>query len=152
MGHRFWSCPIPDLAYHPSTAFPINSSPTSNPLLGSMDHASILSDGPRYPLLTRLSFNVHGVLYVGDDEHIAPVESEIRDLSSGLQMVKDEQAYLVVRERVHRNSECGEARRVHVKACPRQVVSTVSSCWFGLVLPFRSCVHDHDLARVQAFL
>ena len=50
------------------------------------------------------SFNVHGVLYVGDDEHIAPVEQEIRDLSSGLQLVKDEQAYLVVRERVHRNS------------------------------------------------
>jgi hypothetical protein len=72
----------------------------------------------RRPLVTstalsptdRFSFNVHGVLYVGDDEHIAPVETEIRDLSSGLQMVKDEQAYLVVRERVHRNSESGEAR------------------------------------------
>lgn len=44
------------------------------------------------------------VLFVGDDEHIAPVEQEIRDLSSGLQTVKDEQASLVVRERVHRNS------------------------------------------------
>lgn len=52
-----------------------------------------------------LSFNVHGVLYVGDEEHIAPVEQEIRDLSAGLQLVKDEQAYLVVRERVHRNSK-----------------------------------------------
>jgi hypothetical protein len=29
----------------------------------------------------------------------------VRDLSAGLQLVKDEQAYLVVRERVHRNSE-----------------------------------------------
>lgn len=50
------------------------------------------------------SFNVHGVLYVENEEQTAPVEQEIRDLSSGLQMVKDEQAYLVVRERVHRNS------------------------------------------------
>jgi hypothetical protein len=49
-------------------------------------------------------FNVHGVIYLGDEEHIAPVEQAIRDLSSGLQMVKDEQAYLVVRERIHRNS------------------------------------------------
>ncbi len=46
------------------------------------------------------------MLYVGDDEKIAPVEKEIRELSSALQMVKDEQAYLVVRERVHRDSEC----------------------------------------------
>lgn len=44
-------------------------------------------------------------MFMGDDEHIAPVEQEIRDLSSGLQLVKDEQAYLVVRERVHRNSQ-----------------------------------------------
>lgn len=41
---------------------------------------------------------------MGDDEQIAPVEQEVRGLSAGLQLVKDEQAYLVVRERVHRNS------------------------------------------------
>ncbi|ODN79921.1 hypothetical protein L202_03809 [Cryptococcus amylolentus CBS 6039] len=51
-----------------------------------------------------LSFNVHGQLFMGDEEQIAPVEQEIRDLSAGLQLVKDEQAYLVVRERVHRDS------------------------------------------------
>ncbi|WVN88179.1 uncharacterized protein L203_103380 [Cryptococcus depauperatus CBS 7841] len=51
-----------------------------------------------------LSFNVHGQLYMGDDERIAPVEQEVRDLSAGLQLVKDEQAYLVVRERIHRDS------------------------------------------------
>lgn len=51
------------------------------------------------------SFNVHGVIFMGEDEHIAPVEQAIRDLGDGLQLVKDEQAYLVVRERVHRNSE-----------------------------------------------
>lgn len=50
------------------------------------------------------SFNVHGILFLGDDEPIAPVEVEIRELSNRIQMVKDEQAYLVVRERVHRNT------------------------------------------------
>lgn len=50
-----------------------------------------------------VSFNVHGVLYSDQDE-MGPVEEEIRDLASGLQLVKDEQAYLVVRERVHRNT------------------------------------------------
>lgn len=51
------------------------------------------------------SFNVHGVIYMGEDEQIAPVEQAVRDLGTGLQLVKDEQAYLVVRERIHRNSE-----------------------------------------------
>lgn len=42
---------------------------------------------------------------MADDEQTAPVEQEIRSLSSALQLVKDEQAYLVVRERVHRDSQ-----------------------------------------------
>nr|ODN97757.1 COPII-coated vesicle protein [Cryptococcus depauperatus CBS 7855] len=52
----------------------------------------------------KFTFNVHGQLYMGDDERIAPVEQEVRDLSAGLQLVKDEQAYLVVRERIHRDT------------------------------------------------
>ncbi|KAF8528992.1 emp24/gp25L/p24 family/GOLD-domain-containing protein [Hysterangium stoloniferum] len=51
-----------------------------------------------------VSFNVHGIVYVGEDETIAPIEREIRDLANGLQSVKDEQEYIVVRERVHRNT------------------------------------------------
>jgi len=51
-----------------------------------------------------LSFNVHGVLYVEDNGEIAPVEHEIRKLSSSIQGVKDEQEYIVIRERVHRNT------------------------------------------------
>ncbi|KAF8525385.1 supernatant protein factor C-terminal domain-containing protein [Gautieria morchelliformis] len=51
-----------------------------------------------------VSFNVHGVVYVGEDETIAPIEREIRDLANGLQSVKDEQEYIVIRERVHRNT------------------------------------------------
>ncbi|RSH81533.1 p24 complex component [Saitozyma podzolica] len=76
-----------------------------------------------------LSFNVHGVLYVGDDEHIAPVESEIRDLSSGLQMVKDEQAYLVVRERVHRNTAESTNSRVKWWAIVQTVILFSVCAW-----------------------
>jgi len=51
-----------------------------------------------------VNFNVHGIVYVADDETIAPIEREIRNLAKGLQSVKDEQEYIVVRERVHRNT------------------------------------------------
>ncbi|KAJ7638561.1 emp24/gp25L/p24 family/GOLD-domain-containing protein [Roridomyces roridus] len=52
-----------------------------------------------------VSFNVHGIIYVGEDaDVVAPIEREIRALSNGLQSVKDEQEYIVVRERTHRNT------------------------------------------------
>ncbi|KAE8220145.1 hypothetical protein CF319_g6290 [Tilletia indica] len=49
-----------------------------------------------------VSWNVHGIIYVPDEGTMLPIEREIRDLSANLQAVKDEQAYLVIRERVHR--------------------------------------------------
>lgn len=52
-----------------------------------------------------VSFNVHGVMYVEDDGHTAPIEKEIRALSQALEAVKDEQEYIVVRERLHRDSQ-----------------------------------------------
>ncbi|KAF8204904.1 COPII-coated vesicle protein [Pholiota molesta] len=51
-----------------------------------------------------VSFNVHGVIYVSGDDIVAPIEREIRQLSAGLTSVKDEQEYIVVRERAHRNT------------------------------------------------
>ncbi|KAJ3512719.1 hypothetical protein NMY22_g15250 [Coprinellus aureogranulatus] len=51
-----------------------------------------------------VSFNVHGVIYVSGDDVVAPVEREIRALAAGLTSVKDEQEYIVVRERTHRNT------------------------------------------------
>ncbi|KZV65808.1 supernatant protein factor, C-terminal domain-containing protein [Peniophora sp. CONT] len=51
-----------------------------------------------------VSFNVHGVIYVDEDEIVAPIEREIRLLANGLTAVKDEQEYIVVRERTHRNT------------------------------------------------
>ncbi|TKY85676.1 hypothetical protein EX895_005216 [Sporisorium graminicola] len=60
-----------------------------------------------------VSFNVHGVIYVPDEGDMLPIEREIRDLAAGLQAVKDEQEYLVIRERVHRNT--AESTNTRVK-------------------------------------
>ncbi|KAJ1588850.1 hypothetical protein NDA11_007518 [Ustilago hordei] len=60
-----------------------------------------------------VSFNVHGIIYVPDEGDMLPIEKEIRDLAAGLQAVKDEQEYLVIRERVHRNT--AESTNIRVK-------------------------------------
>ncbi|KAF8506025.1 supernatant protein factor C-terminal domain-containing protein [Russula emetica] len=62
-----------------------------------------------------VSFNVHGVIYVGDDttDVVAPIEREIRTLAHGLTSVKDEQEYIVIRERTHRNT--AESTNARVK-------------------------------------
>ncbi|KIJ70342.1 hypothetical protein HYDPIDRAFT_77186 [Hydnomerulius pinastri MD-312] len=53
----------------------------------------------------QVSFNVHGIIYVEEDADIvAPVEREIRSLAIGLLSVKDEQEYIVVREKRHRDT------------------------------------------------
>lgn len=52
-----------------------------------------------------VSFNVHGVVYVSEsDSPQDPLEAEVRKLSDILSQVKDEQSYIVVRERTHRNT------------------------------------------------
>jgi p24 family protein beta-1 len=52
-----------------------------------------------------VSFNVHGVVYVSEsDAPQDPLEQEVKKLSELLAQVKDEQQYIVVRERTHRNT------------------------------------------------
>jgi len=52
-----------------------------------------------------VSFNVHGIVYVPEaDVPSDPLEAEVRQLSELLAQVKDEQSYIVVRERTHRNT------------------------------------------------
>ncbi|KAK7737479.1 p24 complex component [Cytospora paraplurivora] len=52
-----------------------------------------------------VSFNVHGIVYISESEAAQdPLESEVRKLSEVLSQVKDEQSYIVVRERTHRNT------------------------------------------------
>lgn len=60
-----------------------------------------------------VSFNVHGVVYVAGDGVVAPIEREIRKLAAGLVSVKDEQEYIVVREKSHRNT--AESTNARVK-------------------------------------
>jgi hypothetical protein len=48
-------------------------------------------------------FSIHSLILLAADV-VAPIEREIRSLASGLQSVKDEQEYIVVRERTHRNT------------------------------------------------
>ncbi|MCJ1402562.1 p24 complex component [Xylographa trunciseda] len=52
-----------------------------------------------------VSFNVHGIVYVPEAEAPSdPLEAEVKQLSELLMQVKDEQSYIVVRERTHRNT------------------------------------------------
>ena len=52
-----------------------------------------------------VSFNVHGIVYVSEaDAPQDPLEVEVRKLAELLERVKDEQGYIVVRERIHRNT------------------------------------------------
>ncbi|KKF95342.1 Endosomal protein P24B [Ceratocystis fimbriata CBS 114723] len=61
-----------------------------------------------------VSFNVHGIVYVSEaDIEADPLETEVRHLSELLAQVKDEQSYIVVRERTHRNT--AESTNARVK-------------------------------------
>ncbi|KAG5944495.1 hypothetical protein E4U59_007171 [Claviceps monticola] len=61
-----------------------------------------------------VSFNVHGVVYVTESELPSdPIEVEVRKLSNLVAEVKDEQQYIVVRERTHRNT--AESTNARVK-------------------------------------
>ena len=61
-----------------------------------------------------VSFNVHGVVFVSEAEAPQdPLEKEVRRLNELLALVKDEQAYIVMRERVHRNT--AESTNARVK-------------------------------------
>ncbi|KAL9067190.1 MAG: hypothetical protein Q9161_007086 [Pseudevernia consocians] len=52
-----------------------------------------------------VSFNVHGIVYVPESEAPNdPLEVEVKQLTELLNQVKDEQSYIVVRERTHRNT------------------------------------------------
>ncbi|KAF2866345.1 transmembrane emp24 domain-containing protein 2 precursor [Massariosphaeria phaeospora] len=61
-----------------------------------------------------ISFNVHGIVYVPEAEAPQdPLEKEVRSLAELVSQVKDEQGYIVVRERTHRNT--AESTNARVK-------------------------------------
>ncbi|WFD01885.1 p24 complex component [Malassezia obtusa] len=76
-----------------------------------------------------LSFNVHGILYLTEEEGLIPAERELRELATNVQLFKDEQEYLVMRERVHRNT--AESTNSRIKWWSSiQVVLIVLVCAF----------------------
>lgn len=61
-----------------------------------------------------VTFHVHGVIYMGaDDVKPGSLEAEVRILADNIQSVKNEQGYIVIRERVHRNT--AESTNARVK-------------------------------------
>ncbi|GAA94318.1 uncharacterized protein L969DRAFT_78613 [Mixia osmundae IAM 14324] len=76
-----------------------------------------------------VSFNVHGVMYVEDDGHTAPIEKEIRALANALEAVKDEQEYIVVRERLHRNTAESTNDRVKYWSFAQMLLLAVVCAW-----------------------
>ncbi|PBP27039.1 Supernatant protein factor (SPF) [Diplocarpon rosae] len=61
-----------------------------------------------------VSFNVHGIVYVPEAEAPSdPLEAEVRLLSELLAQVRDEHSYIVLRERIHRNT--AESTNARVK-------------------------------------
>jgi hypothetical protein len=75
-----------------------------------------------------VSFNVHGVIYVAEDV-VAPIEREIRALSNGLSAVKDEQEYIVLRERTHRNTAESTNNRVKWWSVVQAIVLFLVCAW-----------------------
>lgn len=60
---------------------------------------------------------------------VSPIEREIRQLSHGLQAVKDEQEYIVVRERTHRNTAESTNERVKWWSILQAVVLFAVVAW-----------------------
>lgn len=94
-----------------------------------------------------VSFNVHGVVYVSEDdpEHQDPLDKEIKELSELVAQVKDEQEYIVIRERVHRDTS--ESTNARVKWWSiGQTVLLVAVCLFQVIYLSKSlsefCLFD----------
>ncbi|TKA81453.1 hypothetical protein B0A49_00296 [Cryomyces minteri] len=103
---------------------PANSYQVHERAVSSGDHSFVASMDGRYTYCfsnehwsantKEVSFNVHGIVYVPESEAPQdPLEKEVRQLSELLAQVKDEQSYIVVRERTHRNT--AESTNARVK-------------------------------------
>jgi type VI protein secretion system component VasF len=77
------------------------------------------------------------LIYVPPADIVAPVEREIRSLSNGLAAVKDEQEYIVVREKIHRNTAESTNTRVKWWSILQAVVLFVVVAWQVIYLKVR---------------
>lgn len=93
-----------------------------------------------------VSFNVHGVVYVSEDdpEHKDPLEAQIKELSELVAQVKDEQEYIVIRERMHRDTS--ESTNARVKWWSiGQTALLVAVCFFQVF--YLSKYYAHSMHR-----
>lgn len=72
---------------------------------------------------------------------VAPIEREIRSLANGLVAVKDEQEYIVVRERVHRNTAESTNTRVKWWSILQAIVLFAVVAWQVIYLKVRVAHH-----------
>ena len=68
---------------------------------------------------------------------VAPIEREIRSLANGLVAVKDEQEYIVVRERTHRNTAESTNTRVKWWSILQAIVLFAVVAWQVIYLKVR---------------
>lgn len=73
-------------------------------------------------------------------EAVAPIEREIRSLAIGLLSVKDEQEYIVVRERTHRNTAESTNSRVKWWSVLQAVVIFAVVAWQVYYLKVRPLI------------
>ena len=78
---------------------------------------------------------------------VAPIEREIRSLSNGLAAVKDEQEYIVLRERTHRNTAESTNDRVKWWSVVQAIVLFLVCAWQVYYLKVNLMVtHDRLVA------
>jgi hypothetical protein len=121
-------------------------------------------------IFTIFSFNVHGVIYVSGNgmfpqfflnerfnfvvDVVEPIEREIRKFAAGLGTVKDEQEYMMIRERTHRNTAESTNSRVKWWSILQSIVlfSVVGwQVWYLKVRSFHFLVHIILICVVQSF-
>jgi hypothetical protein len=92
--------------------------------------------------------------FIFGTEIVAPIEREVRLLAHGLTSVKDEQEYIVVRERTHRNTAESTNARVKWWSIMQAIVLFSVVAWqvYYLKVTFlsSSCWHPVD-TFIQSF-
>ena len=97
--------------------------------------------------LTKTHLLVCSLICVPPADVVAPVEREIRSLANGLTAVKDEQEYIIVREKIHRNTAESTNTRVKWWAILQAAVLFGVVGWQVMYLKVRIKYFEKNLAK-----